>query len=217
MVTIQIDVVIDTTCRFCYIALNHITKAIDIFGKRYIDDSVVVQWLPQILYPYAPKTPIELTVFSARIVGPGVLEEKFKRDKVLGRAEGIKFNQGRKIGNTYDSHRLIHLAGKKSAATQSAVVRMLFEGHLEGGESPSSHDFLIDVAVKSEIERSEAAAWMESNVGGAEVEDKIRAASAKGIRGVPHVTIQEIYPVGSNYDSLSLLTIFERIRGEGFA
>ena len=142
--------------------MNHITKAIDIFEKRYINDSFVVQWLPHILYPYAPKTPIELTVFSVRMVGPGVLEEKFKKEEALGRAEGIKFNQGRNIGNTYDSHRLIHLACKKSAATQSAVVRVLLEGHFEGGESPSSHDFLIDVAVRPGIERSEAAAWMES-------------------------------------------------------
>ncbi|KAG4433344.1 hypothetical protein IFR05_011172 [Cadophora sp. M221] len=187
MVKIRLDVVIDTTCPF---------------------------WLPQILQPNAPKTPIKLTVFSEQTFGPGILEAKFKREEAIGRAEGIKFNQARKIGNTFDSHRLIYLAGEKSLATQSAVVRKLFEGHFEGGEAPSSHEFLIDVAVKSGIERSVAEAWMNSNLGGPEVEEKIREAREKGIRGVPHITVQGTHPIGSLYDEESLLAVFERARVE---
>jgi predicted DsbA family dithiol-disulfide isomerase len=125
--------------------------------------------------------------------------------------------KNRKIGSTYDSHRLIHLAGEKSSTTQTSVVRKLFEGHFEDGKAKSSHDFLIDVAVGSGIEKSDAVAWLGSNAGGREVEEKIHKATIKSVRGVPHITIAERYPVGSLYGEESLLTVFERVRVEEIA
>ena len=157
---------------------------------------------------------MEIGTYIASIFGPDICETKLRNEQALGLSEGINFNPNRKIGSTYDSHRLIHLAGEKSSATQSSVVRKLFEGHFEDGKAQSLHSFLTDVAVESGIEKSEAVAWLESNAGGPEVEEKIRKATARGVRSVPHITVAELYPVGSRYDEKSLLSIFERIRTE---
>ncbi|KAH9213342.1 thioredoxin-like protein [Leptodontidium sp. 2 PMI_412] len=214
MAIIKLDVVIDTGCPFCYIALKRITKAIETYETRHINDSIIVQWQPLILQPTLSKTPVEIGTYIASIFGPEVRDIKMRNEQALGLSEGIKFDPNRKVGSTYDSHRLIHLAGEKSSATQSSVVRKLFEGHFEGGKAQSSHAFLIDVAVASGVEKSEAVAWLESNAGGPEVEEKNRKATSRGVRSVPYITVAELYPVGSRYDEKSLLSIFERIRME---
>jgi predicted DsbA family dithiol-disulfide isomerase len=170
-----------------------------------------------ILQPNAPKISIDLSTYGASIFGPEVRDAKLKREEALGLVEGIQFNQHRMIGRTYDSHRLIHLAGEKSSTTQFSVVQKLFEGHFEGGKDQSSRAFLTDVAVESGIEKSEAVAWLESNSGGREVEENVRKATARGIRGVPHITVAERYHVGSRYDEESLLGIFESVRAEEIA
>jgi predicted DsbA family dithiol-disulfide isomerase len=167
-----------------------------------------------ILQPNAPKVPMDLSTYVASIFGPKVRDGKLKREEALGRAEGIKFNRNRKVGSTYDAHRLIHLAGEKSSAMQSSVVRKLFQGHFEDGQAQSSLPFLVDIAVSSGVEKSEAVAWLESNAGGPEVEVKIRKATAKGIFSVPHITVAEKYSLGSRYDEEYLLNTFERLRVE---
>jgi len=164
-----------------------------------------------ILQPNAPKVAVDLSTYVASIFGPEVRDDKLKREEALGRAEGIKFDRNRQLGSTYDSHRLIHLAGEKSSAMQSSVVQKLFQGHFEDGQAQSSLPFLVDVAVSSGIEKSEAVAWLESNAGGPEVKENIRKATAKGIRGVPHITVAEKYSLGSSYDEEYLLNTFERL------
>ena len=99
---------------------------------------------------------MNLSTYVATIFGPEVRDDKFRREEALGRAEGIKFNRNRQLGNTYDAHRLIHLAREKSGAMQSSVVQNLFQGHFEDGHAQSSLSILLDVAVSSGIEKSEA-------------------------------------------------------------
>ncbi|KAH7110619.1 DSBA oxidoreductase [Dendryphion nanum] len=214
MATIKVDVIIDTGCPFCYIALKRIMRAIKTHQNRHGSDSIIVQWHPLILQPNAPKISMDISTYIASIYGPEVRDAKLKREEALGLAEGIKFNKHRKIGSTYDSHRLIHLAGEKSSTTQFSVVQKLFKGHFEDGQDQSSDEFLTSVAVESGIEKSEAVAWLESNVGGREVEEKIRKATARGIKGVPDITIAGRYPIGTRHDENSLLSIFEKVRLE---
>lgn len=198
----------------CYIALKHITRAIETHKNRYSNDSIIVQWHPLILQPNAPKVPMDISTYIASVFGPEVRDAKLKHEEALGLAEGIKFNKHRKIGSTYASHRLIHLAGEKSSPAQFSVVQKLFKGHFEGGEDQSSHEFLTSVAVESGIEKSEVVAWLESNAGGLEVEEKICKATSRGIRAVPDITIAGRYPIGTRHDEKSLLSIFEQVRAE---
>ncbi|PVH74504.1 thioredoxin-like protein [Cadophora sp. DSE1049] len=210
MVRITIDVIIDTACPFCYIALNHLTRAIERYESKNVNNSVAIRWHPLILQPNAPEA-VDLSTYVAAIFGPEVRDNKLEGEEAMGRVEGIKFNRNRKLGSTYDAHRLIYLAGEKSSSLQTSVVRKLFQGHFEDGQAQSSLPFLVDTAVSSGIEKSEAVAWLESNAGGPEVEENIRKATAIGIRSVPHITVAEKYSLGSRYDEEYLLSTFERL------
>lgn len=57
-------------------------------------------------------------------------------------------------------------------------------------------------------------AWLESNAGRPEVEEKIRKVTAKGIRSVTHIIIVQKYSLRNRYDEDYLLNTFERLRVE---
>ncbi|USP74931.1 hypothetical protein yc1106_02205 [Curvularia clavata] len=212
MARITIDVVMDLGCPFCYVALKRITRAIQTHQDRFPDDSIIVQWYPMILQPKAPKVSIDISTYIASVFGPEARDAKLEREQTLGRAEGINFNNRRKIGSTYDGHRLVHLAGEKSSTVQLAVVERLFKGHFEDGRDLSSHDFLKRVAVESGIERSEAKAWLNSRAGDLEVDEKIRKATMRGVRVVPDITIAGRYRIGSGYDTDYLIHVLGKAR-----
>ncbi|XP_014553229.1 hypothetical protein COCVIDRAFT_40715 [Bipolaris victoriae FI3] len=215
MARITIDVVIDIGCPFCYVALKRITRAIQTHQDRCPNDSIIIQWHPMILQPNAPKVSIDISTYIASVFGPEAKDAKLAREQALGRAEGINFNNRRKIGSTYDGHRLIHLAGEKSSTMQLAVVERLFKGHFEDGQDPSSRDFLMSVAVESGIERSEAKAWLNSRAGGLEVDEKIAKATMRGVEVVPDITIAGRYRIGTGYETDRLIHVLGKAGAEG--
>lgn len=155
---------------------------------------------------------MDISTYIASVFGPEARDAKLEREQALGRAEGINFNNRRKIGSTYDGHRLVHLAGEKSSTVQLAVVERLFKGHFEDGQDQSSHDFLKSVAVESGIEKSEAKAWLNSRAGGFEVDEKIRKATMRGVRVVPDITIAGRYRIGAGYDMGCLIDVLGKAR-----
>lgn len=70
-----------------------------------------------------------------------------------GESTGIKFNFCKRIPNTLNSHRLIHVA--KSQNKQDEIVELLFKKYFEEGENIGSTQVLKDLAkqVKLEIVR----------------------------------------------------------------
>ena len=116
------------------------------------------------------------------------------------------------VGNTFDAHRLIHLASAHGLG--DAMKERLLAAYFTEGRSPSDHDTLTGLAVEVGLARGEVAATLAGDRFATEVRhDEARAASL-GVSGVPFFVIDEAYGVSGAQPAEVLLGAIERAWSE---
>lgn len=153
-------------------------------------------------------------MFNMRF-GPERSKMMQARLSAVGRAVGIDFKYGGRTGNTRDSHRLIQLAKTKGPETQTRVVEELFRGYFEQEMDITSHLVLRDAGVKAGLDGDEVGRWLESDMGGKEVDREVMEAQMRSISGVPHFTINGKYELGGAQDESAFVEVFRRIKAMG--
>ena len=128
----QIDVISDTVCPWCYIGKRRLERAMKLRPQIQFD----VRWRPFQLDPATPAEGVERRAYIERKFGS---TDKIKpiHNALLeaGRVEGLDFafEKIARTPNTINSHRLIRWS--HSAGVQDAVVERLFHGYfMEGAD-----------------------------------------------------------------------------------
>ncbi|KAI1103024.1 DSBA oxidoreductase [Jackrogersella minutella] len=215
MTAINIKIVSDTVCPWCYIGKKRLDKAIDLYRKVYPggkDDTFVVTWAPFYLDPTSPKVGVPVTERMVQRFGAERLAALQQRLTMMGREEGINFGFRGKVGNTRDSHRLIQFGKTKGNDVENRVVLELFKSYFEGDGDITSHDTLVSAAEKAGLDKGEVREWLETGKGGKEVDEEVQEAYAKDIHGVPHFTIQGKYEVDGAQDAQAFLETFAKVK-----
>jgi len=131
--TLEIDVISDVMCPWCYIGKTNLDAAI----AEAHDLDVVVRWRPYQLDNTLPKEGLDrATYLNNKFGGEERAQEIYGRIRDAGKSLGIDFNfEDMKVSpNTLDAHRVIMWAGGQSSETQNKLVERLFEiFFLEGG------------------------------------------------------------------------------------
>ena len=148
-----------------------------------------------------------------------------KKMNAAGRAVGINFNWGGKIGpDTRDAHRLIHLAQARRSGDHGnvdpdgealdAVVEGLFEAYHILAQDVSEKEVLRNIALRAGIQAAEVDRVLDSDEG-ADIVDK-QAEESKKITnaGVPMLIIQGSHRVDSTPDPMDLMLLFVKVREE---
>ena len=105
----------------------------------------------------------------------------------VGRANGIEFSFGSKIGKTRDSHRLMQFAPPES---RKALLEETFRAHFERDADITSHSDLTKAAVAAGLKGEDVVALLQSSVLGDEVDEMAgRAREYEGVSSVPTVEI----------------------------
>ncbi|CAK7201852.1 hypothetical protein SEUCBS139899_004567 [Sporothrix eucalyptigena] len=217
MAAINIKVISDVVCPFCYLGKKRLEKAIELYQKTVpggADDKFTVSWLPFYLDPTAPKTGIPTKERMAQKFGADRVAALNARMRQMGIAEGINFTQEGKVGNTRDAHRLIQLAKTQGAEREDAVVNSLFRSYFEEGGDVTSHDDLVKAAERGGIDAATTRAWLDdgSDKGGAEVDAEVSEAYQRGVHGVPHFIINDSVEVGGAQDVQTFIAEFLRAK-----
>ncbi|KAI1453903.1 DSBA oxidoreductase [Annulohypoxylon moriforme] len=215
MTNINIKIVSDTVCPWCYIGKKRVDKAIDLYRKVYPnakDDTFTITWSPFYLDPTSPKVGVPITERMVQRFGPERLAALQQRLTTLGREEGINFGFRGKVGNTRDSHRLIQLGKTKGNEVENKVVLELFKSYFESDGDITSHDTLIAAAEKAGLDKTEVKDWLDTGKGGKEVDEEVQEAVAKDIHGVPHFTVQGKYEVDGAQDAQAFLEAFASVK-----
>ncbi|KAI0179885.1 DSBA oxidoreductase [Hypoxylon sp. FL1284] len=215
MTNINIKIVSDTVCPWCYIGKRRLDKAIDLYRKVYPegkDDTFSINWAPFYLDPTSPKVGVPVTERMVERFGPQRFAALQQRLQLMGREEGIDFGFDGKVGNTRDSHRLIQLGKTKGEDAQNRVVLELFRSYFESDGDITSHASLTRAAVKAGLDEAEVRDWLGSDKGGKEVDAEVQEAYAKDIHGVPHFTIQGKYDVDGAQDVQAFLEAFAKAK-----
>jgi predicted DsbA family dithiol-disulfide isomerase len=178
---LQIDVVSDVVCPWCYIGKRRLEKAIAAHQHE-----VRVRWLPFQLNPTMLKDGISRRDY--RIKKFGSWERSLELDAkvvAIGKEEGINFafDNIERTPNTLDAHRLIWLADQQGV--QDAVVEALFRAYFTEGRDISSRQALIDVVAEAGLDRTRAEGVLNKGDGLEEMKEAEELSRRFRVEGVP--------------------------------
>jgi predicted DsbA family dithiol-disulfide isomerase len=182
-------VVSDLVCPWCYIGKRRLEAALK---QLPVGTDASVSWHPFQLNPGMPAQGIDRREYLIKKFGDWkrceAMDEQLKE---VGRTLGIAFRPDlqMKIPNTFDSHRVIWLAGQHGA--QDAVVESLFRAYFCEGVDLSSQSNLIDVASSAGLEPVQLKQFLSSDEGVAEAKGEESEIKSLGYSAVPLFIIMD--------------------------
>jgi predicted DsbA family dithiol-disulfide isomerase len=181
---LRIDVWSDIVCPWCAIGKHRLDRAVGAFSHR---SDVEVVWRSFELDPSAPRVRQgDQAEHLAKKYGRSKAEAEAMIQRVsdVAAADGLTFDLlGAKSGNTFDGHRLLHLAAERGV--QGAVKERFFQGYMAEGLAIGDHDVLVKLGVEAGLDAQEARSVLAGDRFAIEVRDDESAARAIGITGVP--------------------------------
>ncbi|ABR60244.1 disulfide bond formation protein DsbA [Sinorhizobium medicae] len=195
METVNIDIVSDVVCPWCYLGKNRLAQAIaNVSGEI----NVAVQWRPYQLNPDLPPEGVDHKQhLAAKLGGQAAVDDAHRMLENLGMEDGVAFNfDAVKVSpNTLDAHRLIRWAATSGEAAQAELVNLLFKAYFEEGRNVGEHTVLLDIAEQGGLERPVIAALLASDADKQAVKQEIDMAREIGVTGVPCFIIEQQYAV----------------------
>ena len=112
----------------------------------------------------------------------------------MAAAEGLEFHlDTTRGGNTFDAHRLLHLAAEQGI--QDAVKERFMRGYFTESEPVGDHETLTRLAVDAGLDEVDVKAVLTSDQYAADVVADEQQAAAYGISGVPFFVVDGKYGV----------------------
>lgn len=184
----------DVVCPWCYIGKRRFERALEQFPHR---DDVEVIWRSFELNPDAPRhVEGSNTERLARKYGVTPEQATAMHDRITAVAaqDGLEYHlyQARS-GNTFDAHRLLHLAAHHGL--QDALQERLMRAYFTEGEAIGQRDTLLRLASQVGLDPEEVHAVLEGDSYADAVRADERRAAAFGISGVPFVALDERYGI----------------------
>ncbi len=179
----RVDIWSDVICPWCYVGKARFERALDSFAHR---DEVEVVYHSFELDPGAPRGQREPNLARlGRKFGKTPAEALALDDQVggLARAEGLGFDSGRPVGNTFDIHRVLHLGLDRGV--QPALLGAVNEAYFARARDVFDRDVLTEVAAGAGLDAAEAGQVFDSGAYAEEVRQDELQARQIGINGVP--------------------------------
>jgi predicted DsbA family dithiol-disulfide isomerase len=204
----RVDFWSDVVCPWCYIGEHRFTRALADFEHR---DEVEVIHRSFELDPSIPKgagTPI-LEVLAAKYgLSPAQAEEAERRVAGLAAADGLDFTAERKMGNTFDAHRLVHLG--REHGRQEQMLERLFRAFFGEGQAIYEADVLVSLAADAGLDPGRAKQALADGSYGDGVHADEHEARSYGITGVPFCVLDGRYAVSGARPAETYTTALQR-------
>ncbi|MEV4313359.1 DsbA family oxidoreductase [Actinocrispum sp. NPDC049592] len=169
----------DVICPWCYIGKARFDKALAGFEHR---DEVRVEFRSFELDPARTGTQSIERMLTERY-GPQAAQME-QNVAELARAEGLGYRTDREVGNTFDAHRLLHLAREHDL--ENDLVNTLFAANFAEAQPLFTGDTLQEIAVKAGLPEDEVRRVLDDPAAYADaVRSEEREAAALGATGVP--------------------------------
>ena len=211
MPSLRIDVWSDIACPWCYVGKRRLEAALAKFEHA---DDVELVWRAFELDPSAPSKLDPDTSYAARLAkkyGATVeqAEGMIAQMTETAAADGLDFRFDRiQPGNTFDAHRLLHLAHERGV--QDALKERFMRGYFTDGEPIGDPEALARMAGEAGLEVDEARAVLESDTHAEAVRADEAQARAYGITGVPCFVLAGKYAVVGAQPAEALVSVLDR-------
>ena len=211
---IDIDIVSDTICPWCYVGKRRLERALTGFDA----DEVRIRWHPFQLNPAMPIEGMDRAEYvAAKFGGAEAARAVYDRIREAGSEEGIAFAFERmpRTPNTFASHRVVHFAAREDL--QDEAVEALFQAVFVDGRDIGDFETLLDIGAECGIDPVALAEYLAST----EDVGKLRAGEERsrrrGVTGVPFFIIGGRYAVTGAQDAAVLRGVLERVAEERVA
>jgi predicted DsbA family dithiol-disulfide isomerase len=189
-----VEVWSDIVCPWCYIGKRRFEGALERFEHR---DAVEIVWRSFELDPRAPRTlGIGLNEMLAGKYGvsPAQAAAMNARVSEQARGEGLDYRlEVARPGNTFDAHRLTHLAA--TTGNRAAAVERFMHAYFVEGAEIGDPETLVRLAAEVGVDADAARRALAGDAFAAEVRADEARARALGVSGVPFFAIDERYGV----------------------
>lgn len=191
----RVEIWSDIACPWCYIGKARFEKGLAGFAHR--DQVEVVHRSFELDPGHAKGDTVRVVDMLARKYGRTLDEVRAMEENVAAnaRAEGLGYlTEGRDHGNTFDIHRLLHLA--KARGRQDELLTLAYRANFAEERSVYDADVLIDLAVEAGLDADEARAVLaDPSAYADEVRADEREASELGANAVPFFVLDRRYGI----------------------
>jgi predicted DsbA family dithiol-disulfide isomerase len=202
----QIDIVSDTVCPWCFIGKRRLERAL----QARPDLEVQIGWRPFQLNPDMPLEGMPRQDYLAKKFGGNARADKiYDTIRATGLEEGIAFDFGRigRAPNTIASHRLIRWAA--TSGVQHQVVELIFDRYFVRGEDISSAAVLTAIAREAGMDADLVAELLAGDADVELVRSEDQVARELGIAGVPCFIIERKYAISGAQDPAIFHQVFD--------
>jgi predicted DsbA family dithiol-disulfide isomerase len=205
----KIEIWSDVVCPWCYVGKRHLEQALAEFPHAR---EVEIEWKSYELDPEAPRQ--RPGTYSERLAtkyGTSVAEARARMARIvsIGAAARIDFRfDDARPGNTFDAHRLLHLAAK--VGVQDQLKERFFAATFIEGRPIGDRETLVSLAAEAGIAEADARRVLESRDYAQDVRDDEVEAMEMGVQGVPFFVIDRRYAVSGAQPAAVLLEALDR-------
>ena len=179
---VQLDIISDPICPWCYIGKAQLDRAVAETGANPFD----ISWRIFQLNPDMPPEGMDRKSYlEAKFGGAERAQAVYERVEAAAAEAGVevRFDRIPKTPNTIDAHRLIRWS--RTTGNQSALVERLFRLYFAEGADISDHAVLLDAAEAVGMERAVVARLLAGDADLDLLRDEEAAARRMGVTGVP--------------------------------
>lgn len=210
MQTIQIDVVSDIVCPWCYIGKRRLEQALAQLDNLY---PVQVTFHPFQLDPTVPPAGRDFVAHMTSRYGSQI-ESMFSRVESVGKREGLDFDfmSLPKAINTLSLHRILFVAHQdgQQAEVKEALMKAYFIDRIDLTKPENIVTIMQTFGWSSE----KTIQLLNSAIGEKEVQDEIRYFQQMGVTGVPFFILNNKYGISGAQPAEVLREAIEQVAQE---
>ncbi|MEI9907184.1 MAG: DsbA family oxidoreductase [Actinomycetota bacterium] len=187
---ITIDLWTDLGCPWCYVGKHRLSKAIDSSGHADEIELVLHSFELDSSASHEPVTIAQLLKEKYN-AGPEQFAAMEGTVKSLALAEGLPFSSERLSANTFDIHRIMHLA--KSYGVSVEVFDTLQKEYFAGISNPYAEETMVRICLAAGIPEEEVKDVLAGERFTEEVRIDEKYGHGIGITGVPFTVFDKKY------------------------
>jgi predicted DsbA family dithiol-disulfide isomerase len=208
---VRLDIWADVSCPWCYVGKRHLEQALGRFPQR---SRVEILWRSFEQDPLAPRVRASSQSYVERIAN-GCRTQLPQAQAMIDRIADTAARAGLELrfdrvrgGNTFDAHRLLHLARERGK--QGALEERLLRAYHTEGQAIGDRDVLADLSRQAGLDDVEVRDVLDGDRYTSEVRRDQSIARELGITGVPYFVFSGRFGVSGAQPSEVLLGALER-------
>jgi predicted DsbA family dithiol-disulfide isomerase len=193
---LRVEIWSDVACPWCFIGRRRFAAALADFPHR---DRVHVRWRS---YQLSPEAPVGSPLTEAQMLAEAkglpldAVDEMFDHVTRIAASVGLAYRFDTvRPANTFDAHRLIHLARRRDPELADRAVEALMSAHFEQGLAVDDREVLVRIGAGLGLDADDVRRGLAGDAGADDVLADLEEGRAVRVSGVPFFVLDRRFGV----------------------